>query len=853
MDGLSVASSNIDACSTHRPAPSQIRWTGLTRLRRAVARFTVALSMLVVFASAIPGRALAADPPASWRIALLHVTYSDTTATYTPAQLTAAAAELHNYFSQISRGQTDLEVIPVEVSLPHTQEYYFSPPACLPAGQETRNPCPPDLIQDAAQAAVKSLSGVNGISILSTFCGGDVTFPAQTRTLTTGTVTLGVSLDFECPGPAPGPSTVVWGGWAHEFGHQLENAAYGQNSFSFGNGGHPSGYASGYDQMDSCYPCDAGAYSLLGPNIVNGTERVFGGWLSPQAVTVTSPPGKGQTTTATVVLAPLEETSPTTPQVLKIPVSDGIYYLVEVRKPIAQDQLQNYGPGPARGIYDTGVHILQIQEAGDPPVRPINACDTTDPKGCVYSSSDSRSANCNATTRPAYCWPFDLWHVGETFTDAGSGVQIAIQKPVGDGFQVQVTQGTPPGFPHNAILPWDTAPEYTYETVDIWVDSSCNGYEDVVGPKGLLYGRRADGTVIGNGDDPCANHENRVYANVRNLGGVTATNVVVHFSVSNPLGTGMTGDWSPLGTATIPTLAAGATTSVSVTWTPKVTLTAQQQAATAFAFHSCIQVTIDPVPGEIVTAGHLAQENFDNFTAQQTTTGSSNKHYEPIHGQFYVALPGNLDKASINLNVMSRLPKGWTYKVGDGSQTVNLDTRNRSVNVPVDIQIPPDAPVGQGYELSVQALTETTIFNAAIPANAPVSQTHHGMKQVGGVVLSARGVLPSAITLAATASQAGVMTATGTLNPAETAVVAIDFTDPLGNVFTRTAKTDAGGHYTCSLSNWQPNSAWKVRAFWQGDLDHAPALSPQEQLQVQNTSDVPGSVSLKRPAYSPCT
>ena len=42
------------------------------------------------------------------------------------------------------------------------------------------------------------------------------------------------------------------------------------------------------------------------------------------------------------------------------------------------------------------------------------------------------------------------------------------------------------------IVPWLTPPMNTYETVDIWVDSSCNGYFSDVGAKGLRYGVRSE-------------------------------------------------------------------------------------------------------------------------------------------------------------------------------------------------------------------------------------------------------------------------------------------------------------------------------------------------------------------------
>ena len=38
---------------------------------------------------------------------------------------------------------------------------------------------------------------------------------------------------------------------------------------------HPSQYASGYDLMDSCYPCGQSVFGLLGPPELGGDKRVF--------------------------------------------------------------------------------------------------------------------------------------------------------------------------------------------------------------------------------------------------------------------------------------------------------------------------------------------------------------------------------------------------------------------------------------------------------------------------------------------------------------------------------------------------------------------------------------------------
>jgi hypothetical protein len=749
-----------------------------------------------------------------YRVALLHVTYTDTKATFTTAQLTSAAKEMHDYFNQISYGKLDMEITPVEVKLSHPSTFYFDP--CKTTG-ETRSPCPPTLIEDAAQAAAAggfSFSGINGISVLSTFChGGDWTNGPISISRPGVSGTFQRSYDTECTGPAPGPSGVQWGGWSHEIGHQLESISYPSSQLW-----HPSGYASGYDEMDSCYPCDGSSYSLLGPPVANGNELIFGGWLDTGNVAIVKAPSPG----TTVTLTPIEsKLSTQANQAIQIPISPGIYYMVDARRRLNADLLQNNGVVP-RGIYDEGVHIAEIEETRSPPMKNINACDTTVAGGCISSTSDPRNSTCDPTTRPAYCWPFDLWHVGDTFTDTANAIKIKIDAAVGDGYSVTVTRGVPPGHPNVYIVPWLTPPMNTYETVDIWVDSSCNGYESDVGPSGLLYGRRADKTVIGNGDDPCANHENRIYATVHNAGDAVASNVVVKFQVTFPLGVGVTGSWSDVGQAKIPSLAPGASATVYVPWTPSVTLTPAQIASGHFKFHSCVQVIIPKVAGELVTADNQAQENFDSFEAVQ----GKMKKFAPIHGQFFVHAPDSARTATTYyLNLRSELPKGWTYSVAGGAQAVTLDP-DQTLQVPVDIQVPDGEAVGQTYSLSAQAVTLDQMTNDLVPKWWSAPKTHTFPMLAGGVVLEARTVLPSAITLTATVDKTGVITAKGVLDPNLSAWVAVDFTDHLGVTYTRLAQTDATGQFTCKLQSSERDSDWTLRALWQGDISHTGAVSP---------------------------
>jgi M6 family metalloprotease-like protein len=783
--------------------------------------------------------------------AIIRVKFSDTTSTpYTLTQLQQAATEIHDFFSLLSYSKLGMQVTAVEVQLNNPSTSYNNVD---------------QLIQDAAQAAATAhfdFTSINGISVLYPFCGGDwtngaiaINIPNQVNG------TFQRSYIHECggdPNQTPwlnlGPSKVGWGSWAHEMGHQLELA----DGVTLGGNwnGHPGAYSSGYDLMDSCYPCDASAYSLSGPPVMNSTKKVFGGWLPSQQFVEVDAPQQGFNG-ATVVLAPVEQDPATTtaPQAIKIPLgppNSTNYFLVEARRRLLSDSLEN-----GVGIWDEGVNILQVSETGDPPVTSIDSCDTTVQGGCDHQGDpnkpnyDTRTPNCKgvgpnvktAADDPPYCWPYPLWHVGDTFSYSPMAIDIKIESTVGDcstrgsltcGYVVTVTRGVPPGHPYDFIIPWLTPPMNTYETVDIWVDSSCNGYETDVGPKGLRYGRRADGSVVGNGDDPCANHENRIYAHVRNGGDAPANNVTVHFQISDPLGVGVTGNWNTVGTATVPSIPPGGSADVYVPWTPILALTPQQIQQGHFRFHTCVQVIIDPVAGELLTNNHQAQENFDNFEA---VMDPQTHQYAPIQGQFFInhGFEGTIAPVdrTYYLSVESELPQSWSYSVANGQTSLTLAS-NETRQVPVQIQVPPGQPIGQTYFLQVAATSEFTFPNDAAP---PPYSTHTAGVTVGGVTLAAQTCLKADLSLTATVSSDGskIMVKGSLTPPHANVIIAIDYTSANGTTLTHTVATDASGQFTDELLGPQVGS-WQVRAIWQGDLDHCSAVSDAVVVTVERST-----------------
>ncbi len=763
----------------------------------------------------------ASAPSGTYTEAVVQVVFSDETAGEHPLSVTDldnAAPEIHKYFSDLSYGKLNMQVRFIRVFLTTIPEESGTP-ATWANFQSCGSGC--NLTVDATNAALVSdstfLNGVNGISILvlQKYAAAGVTgfglesYPGLTQQVVQSRLP---EVPKNTVNPI-GPSQVSWGGWAHEFGHQLE--VFGGTYTSGPWLGHPSGYASGYDLMDSCYPCHESSYGLLGAPLVNDPRTVFPGWLdSAHVATVPIPSGPiGQT----FVLPPLSQNISTpTIQAVQIPIDGKRAYWVNARARLTSDAIQERTP---QGIFSEGV---QIQRTDQDAKVPVTVCRPKETPVCT-----------NANTDPPN-WPYFLWQPGETFTDSDQNIKVAVVAAVTGGWEVNITRDVPPSHPDLFITPWLTPPENTYETVDIWVDSICNGY-------GVLrYGKRADGTVFGSGDDPCINHENRVYATIHNIGDVAAPATTASFQVSNPLGVGVSGLWKSLGTAAVPSIAAGGSATVFVTWTPTPSLTPAQIMQKHFHFHSCIQVAITPAAGEIVTSNNSAQENITYFEAvAQGAPVGGNFPLPVINGAFTVTNPFAGNSQQYSLRTVSRLPAGWTYSVNGGTQDLQIFS-GQTVSIPVQIT-PPPSPVGKIYDLKADALTILLLQNHG--------STHPSWYVAGGLDLNAHTVLPSQVYVAASMNPPGnsapAVQVRGLLAPPAAGpgtIVTIDLFNTTGSVFSEQLTVGPKGGFAAMVSpGFIPSG---VRAIWQGNMLYSSAVAAASVIiESQTTTSLVSSMN----------
>jgi hypothetical protein len=609
-----------------------------------------------------------------------------------------------------------------------------------------------------------------------------------------------------------------WGELAHEVGHAV---ALGR--------AHPAGYISNYELMDSAYPCPPGIYSRASQAVVGeGFPVWFPGWVPDDKILTLNPP-----VGTTEVIAPTDTdpTATTSPLGLKINVDDGTYYMVECRR--------NPDPAVLTGCWTDGVLIQRSATPGtNNPNDSDNVLKMQSPPLWPTDSSVQGTWRSHWAPGDAY---------SDEFYDAANDLTIVTGPVLADGScTVTVTYGpgATAGVPDVGIIPWLTEPMSAYETVDIWVDSSCNGYEadDPSDTRRLKYGRRADGTVVGNGDDPCLDHENRLYARVRNFGSVLATDIVASFDVTDPLGVGIRGpegwrlidsvDKTHPDATCLGTIAAGGFCDVYVEWTPTSADLADAVDVplvdARFAMHSCVRNRLNGVSGEPAVAlanqdGDREQENIAYFEVRQDPATAE---YAITEGNIFLFHPEDNFHTGREfvLGIESELPPDWGLEVGEAGKNSYFLREGETVPIPVRITAPTGTPVGQSFSVLVEG------FGAEEAVRPDGQHVEIYFAHVGGVLLQARTVIDTQSTLGGFATPPGTcgqakITASGCLNPAVAgALVTVDFHSPSGTG-SRLVETDGAGCFGIEQGA-NESGTWTVQALWQGDDVHSSAVSP---------------------------
>jgi hypothetical protein len=566
---------------------------------------------------------------------------------------------------------------------------------------------------------------------------------------------VGCAIFSENPGST---DAQVWGRWAHELGH----------AFQSGGPAHPSDYNSSFEQMDANYPGQTGVFEKQ-------TSIAFG-WMPDSKYQIVTPTSGGRQATIYT-----EEQSPASrPNIQAVKAYIGgpgsAYYLVSVRRKILGDDLNAFF-SPA-GIPDEGVLIERVTENSDPWVT-------------IQGKGGDRDV---------------LWHDGDLFQNTSDGIFISVKKVDTDDYAISVRYADQSNRPDIGINSWLQPPSNTYETTDLWVDSPVNGYGT------FRYGTWPDlmgGTVPkGNGDDPAIGQINRIYARIRNYGVAPASNVVVHFDVTNPPGLGINGSngFQQIGTVTsaqfpgLASIAPGISTDVYIEWTPTATLTPEQIAEGTFYFHTCMRVRLDHVPNETIFGnqdGDGQQENIDYFQAPAAGDPGAQA---PHKNRTIVHLHNDDLTHSKFFNLgydTSTVPAGWKVVVNGGILGIELAPNERR-DFPVDVLAETRMPAGKSASIKVFASSLRLLVNDKNPKDL-----HPEYKQLGGVQVEGHAVITTKIKCEAIhrgeiVEFVGSLESHGKFNPRETPVVFMEGVGPEHQFLPRqstTAHVDEAGRF----------------------------------------------------------
>ncbi len=310
-----------------------------------------------------------------------------------------------------------------------------------------------------------------------------------------------------------------------------------------------------------------------------------------------------------------ENTNSTRIHLLEIRISSGLSYFVEVRqRPDASSAT------PA--VFDESI--------------PLSTSSTVD-GGVVVTKVISGELNVNQQTRL-----ITLLHEQERILVTGESAEDPLRtirfSVVNDNIQArprvcrvrvewaQEISDTPDADFDLRIDPWGPG----WETEDIWVDRMPYGNYDFTD---------SSGNPTGNGDEPRPMEINRFYARIHNDGTVTANSVKVTHYVVTPPGVGDNGNWAPLATRTIASIAPNSFDENYVNWVPIV------------GEHTCLKVAIHQQLGEELGGNNQAQENIFNFQPPASSIA------EPI--QLTVAVRNPLDERAQVFVSLENVPVGY--------------------------------------------------------------------------------------------------------------------------------------------------------------------------------------------------
>jgi hypothetical protein len=280
---------------------------------------------------------------------------------------------------------------------------------------------------------------------------------------------------------------------------------------------------------------------------------------------------------------------------LSLKVAEGLYYFVEVRQ-------RPGGPSPV--IFDKSIPV------------PTDAAHPWH-GGVIVTKVLVNNNHANMRERYITLLEKRVLQVTDEIVDAARRLRIIVEARTNDRpltYRVRlqwnqpVKDAGPAGKFDLHITPWTND---NWASIDIWVNSPRNDPGST--PLYEFHQKSPDDPTIPQltGDRPWVNHENFIFARIRNSGVVEAHNVSVSFYTNSPPGIGDNGSWVLRENKQIDIISPkppGNEVIRQALWMPDK------------GEHTCLKVEIAAQIGEVTVANNLAQENVFVFDSPSSSS-----------------------------------------------------------------------------------------------------------------------------------------------------------------------------------------------------------------------------------------
>jgi hypothetical protein len=335
-----------------------------------------------------------------------------------------------------------------------------------------------------------------------------------------------------------------------------------------------------------------------------------------------------------------------------------------------------------------------------------------------------------------------------------------------------------------SIEPWDSR----WQTPDVWVDRLPFGTFD----KPL----DSEGRPLGNGDKPRPGEINKVRARVSNDGTDPASDVKVTFYTVEPPGVGDNGNWAPIHTATIASIAAHGSEEAAANWVPLV------------GRHTCLKVFLGQQLGEVAYGNNAAQENVFDFEAPASSVPA------PVVTPLAVRNPR--DEEALLLLTVQGVPDGWT--VGLSHAWLRLGPLAERI---VELRVVPlfDYQAYLRDEVPREANIQVVGYWPKTYREAGIASR---MLPIGGVTATVRPKQRVEIELTADPRGLDTITATGALVPGLAGqVVRVECHRPDGDIDYAVTTTSTEGRFRAELHTGRQRGPHRLIARTINALDAA--------------------------------